>query len=184
VQQKDWVTVGSRVGYDHPFFKVREDHVILPNGHEITDFTIWENCDVAQVMAVTPDKKIILVRQFKQGAGKIVSECPGGFVDVGEDKMAAAHRELKEETGYTVKELILLGRFHHHPTKETSNAYFYLGLNAKSGKQKLDITEDIEVQLFSLSEVMSLIKEGEIVQTGTIAGIFLALEFLGKEYFD
>ncbi len=185
-KQKYWKTVSSHVAYPHPFLTVREDVVLLPNGHRIEDFAIWENNDVAQVLAITPEKKLILARQYKHGAGKMVAECPGGFIDDGEEPEMAARRELEEEVGLTAPKFKLLATFIHHATKETSTAYFYLALNATelyTGK-KPEITEDIEVLQLSLSEVFSMIEKGDLQQTGTIAGIMLAVKELGEDFFS
>jgi ADP-ribose pyrophosphatase len=170
------------LGYNHPFFKVREDQVELPNGHSIPDFTIWENGDVAQVLAITPDQKIILAKQYKHGAGQMIAECPGGYMDEGEEPLQAAKRELQEEVGYTADEFQLLATFIHHPTKETSTTFFFLATNATPVTEgtNQEVTEDIEVMLVSFEQALAMIAVGELQQTGTVAGILLATRQLGE----
>ena len=72
----------------------------LPDG-KTADFDIIKSGAVVCTLALTPDKKVILVRQFRPGPEKIVTEIPGGFIDKGESPKAAAKRELLEESGYT-----------------------------------------------------------------------------------
>lgn len=178
-----WDVLDSATAYDHPYFYVRADHVRLPNGHEVPDYTVWVNGDVAQVLAITEDDRLILVRQYKHGAAQVLLECPGGFVNSEESPQVAAHRELREETGYVAGVLELLGRFVHHPSKETGATYFYLARNvvvSAAGPQP-DQTEQIEVVLLTWSQALAMIASGEISQTGTVAGILLAAQRLDKE---
>ena len=72
----------------------------LPDG-KTADFDIIKSGAVVCTLALTPDKKVILVRQFRAGPEKILTEMPGGFIDKGESPKAAAKRELLERSGYT-----------------------------------------------------------------------------------
>jgi 8-oxo-dGTP pyrophosphatase MutT (NUDIX family) len=184
--KKEWETVSSKIGYNHPFFQVREDEVKLPNGHTIPDFTVWVNGPVAQVLALTPKNEIILARQFKHGAGMMVTECPGGYMEKGEDSEAAVKRELLEEVGYTAEDFYLLGQFRHHPTKEESETFFYIAFNAALAPEgaRPEITEDIEILLISFKKALEMIDDGELFQTGTVAGILKATRYLDSINYD
>ena len=131
------------------------------------------------IFALTPDNQIPLVRQYKHGVQDVLLELPGGFVDDDEPVEVAARRELQEETGYCADQFQLLSRVHDNPTKDTNSLYLYLAINAvKQHDQSLDQTENIKIELVPLSQIKSLLLDGEIHVSGSIATIFLALERL------
>lgn len=174
---RNWVQVDSKVGYAHPFFKVREDRVLLPNGHEVPDYTVWESGDVAQVVPVTSAGSLLMVKQYKHGLGEQIEEFPGGFVDRNETPFEAANRELSEETGYHSSNLSKLGTFIHHPTKETGKLHLFIALDVQKQQVSLqqDVTEDIELVFYTPEEVLRKISSGSIMQTGSMLGLLLYL---------
>lgn len=173
---KKWLTLKSKIAYDHPFFRVREDSVQLPNGLTIPDYTVWESGDVAQVVPITADGKYLLTEQYKHGLGEVILELPGGFVDKNESPLHAAKRELSEETGYTSDNFSKLGTFCHHPSKENGKIHLYLATNIKQQSHKLraDTTEDITLKLFTKNQVLQLIANNKVIQTGTLLGLLLS----------
>ena len=175
---KKWTLVKSKLGYKHPFFKVREDHVILPNGHEVPDYTVWESGDVAQVVPVMPDGKLLLVQQYKHGLGEVIEEFPGGFVDKGENFLDAAKRELSEETGFSSKKIKKIGTFIHHPTKEIGKLHLFIANDLEKLPNSLeqDITEDITVVYRKPEELLEKIKNGTVMQTGSMLGLMIYLQ--------
>jgi len=180
-----WQTISSKTAYNHPFFKVREDKVKLPNGTAIPDYAIWANDDVAQTILIHKGKAL-MVEMYKHGAGEVILEFPGGFVESGEDPSTSAKRELQEETGVVVQNLIPLTTCIHHPTKETSRTHLFLANIADEVKivqknQDLDSTENIKTHWIDWDEIKEMILDGKIVQTGSIAGYFLADEKLKLE---
>lgn len=176
---KEWKTHKSGESYSHPFMKILAEEVELPNGIVIPDYTVWKSGNVAQVLPITVDGRAVLVRMFKQGAQRMIYECPGGFINDDEDPLIAAKRELAEETNFVSNDWEKIHVFYHHPSKERGETHFFLARNAfldtENGHAQ-DATEEIEIVLLSFSELMSLIMSGEIIQTGTIAGVLLALQ--------
>lgn len=173
-----WKTNHSKESYSHPFMRVVEENVTLPNGLTIPDYAIWLSGDVAQVLPVTPEGDLILVKMYKQGAQREVLEAPGGFINEGEYPLDAAKRELLEETGLESDDWSLVHVFCHHPSKERGETFFYLAQNAeRSNKpQKQDETEEIEVVSMSVPEFLHQLKNDKIIQTGTIAGALMAIQ--------
>jgi 8-oxo-dGTP pyrophosphatase MutT (NUDIX family) len=175
-----WKLLGSSVALDNKWFRVRKDKVKLPNGKVLDDFYIWENPDVALVVPVTEDNKLILVKQYKHGSGEIMIEFPAGYVDDNEKNIETAKRELEEETGFVAKKIELLKKIIHHPTKETGNSYIYLArVGNEKVRQRFDENEEIEVLEVSIREVLDMIHDGTIWATGTVLAAYLALEKLG-----
>lgn len=175
---KKWKLLKSSYALKHPFFKVREDHVVLPNGHEVSDYTIWESGDVAQVVPIMPDGKLLLVQQYKHGLGEMIIEFPGGFIDAEETPLEAAKRELSEETGYTSSQIEKVGTFIHHPTKETGKLHLFIAYNLEEENDSLeqDVTEDISVVYFTPEKLLAKVQAGEVMQTGSMLGLLFYLQ--------
>jgi 8-oxo-dGTP pyrophosphatase MutT (NUDIX family) len=168
--------------FDNPWCQVRRDEVELPNGKVIDDFFVNVRPDIALLMAVTPNREIVFVRQYRHGVNEILLELPAGtFNPQTENNLTAATRELEEETGYIAPEIIQLATLYDNPSKDTNKIHLFLAENAlPSGKQQLDITEDVEVVLVPVEAVLEKIATGEIAVCGTIAALFLGLKFLSE----
>ena len=176
-----WKIIKSQMVFENQWCQVRQDEVELPNGQVIDDFFVNVRQDFVVVLAVTQQQEIIFVRQYRHGVSQILLELPAGYPNTqNEDKLTAARRELAEETGYIASEFIQLGKLYDNPVKDTNAMHLFIAPNAKlSASQQLDITEDIEVVLVPGEEVVGKILAGEICVSGTIAALFLGLNFLG-----
>ncbi|WP_375437547.1 NUDIX hydrolase [uncultured Hymenobacter sp.] len=177
---KPWTTLSSELVFHHRWYKLRRDHVQLPTGQVLDDYFVSVRANVALIFALTADEHVILVRQYKHGIGEILIEVPGGVVDEGETSpLAAAKRELLEETGYVSDEIEPLLEVSDNPTKDTNRIYFFLARNARLvAAQHLDETENIEVLRVPLAGVEAMILGGEIRVSGSIALCLLALRKL------
>jgi ADP-ribose pyrophosphatase len=177
-----WKLLNSQMVFDNPWCQVRRDEVELPNGKVIDDFFVNVRPDIALLMAVTPNREIVFVRQYRHGVNEILLELPAGtFNPQTENNLTAATRELEEETGYIAPEIIQLATLYDNPSKDTNKIHLFLAENAlPSGKQQLDITEDVEVVLVPVEAVLEKIATGEIAVCGTIAALFLGLKFLSE----
>jgi len=182
-QLKKWKLKQSHLVLDNQWTRIRRDEVELPNGTVIDDFFVNVRPDIAVVFAVTPQKKVVCVRQYRHGVGQILLELPAGsFNPEIESGESAATRELAEETGYVAEKMIQLATLYDNPVKDTNSLHLFLATNVvkEEEKIKLDITEEIEVILIKIEEVMEKIINREICVAGSISAIFLALEFLSK----
>ena len=179
---KKWKLLQSRLLINNKWCQVRQDEVELPNGTIIDDFFINVRPDIALVFPVTVQQEIVFVRQYRHGIGEVLLELPAGAFNPGEEAAeVAAARELTEETGYVAQGLIKLANLYDNPVKDTNCIHLFIAENViKSSHRELDITEDIEVVLIPVSEVIKKVLVGEISVSGTVAAIFLGLEFLYK----
>jgi 8-oxo-dGTP pyrophosphatase MutT (NUDIX family) len=176
-----WKVLKSEMVVDEKWYKLRRDHVALPNGLEMDDYYVSVRPNVVLTFPLTEDNHVIFVRQYKHAASDIFTELPGGVVDEHEIAPAeAAKREMLEETGYTSDDLELLLEATDNPTKDTNRMYYFLARNVrKIAEQDLDESEAIEVLKVPLHEVEPMILRGELKVAGTVALCLLALRKLG-----
>ena len=162
----------------HIHKNVRIDKCELPNGMVIDGFVL-EYRDWVTVIALTKQQEMVLVRQYRHGAQKVILELPGGAMDAEDQSpMQAARRELLEETGFASDTFIQIGCVSPNPANQTNLIYSFLALDAeKVGGQHLDSTEDIEVVLKPLDEVIRMAKKGELLQSMQVSAVFFALAY-------
>lgn len=172
-----WKIISSKMILDTPWYKVQEEEVeIGPGKHIQYSVSLWH--DIVYIVALTKNQEIVLVRQYKHGPQEIMLDTPAGYMDKGEDPLAAAKRELREETGYTSDKWQKIGFFHQNTAKERgNNIHIFLAQDATQSKpQDLDATENIEVQTIPFKEALNQIKEGKINSSGSAISILRAQE--------
>jgi 8-oxo-dGTP pyrophosphatase MutT (NUDIX family) len=153
---------------------VREDRTRSPRTGEEHSFYVIESGDWVNVIPVTPEGKIVFIRQYRHGTEQITLEVPGGMIDSGESGEAAARRELREETGFDTEEIIYLGNVAPNPAIHNNLCHTYLARNARlRGAQNLEGTEDIEVLLLDPAEVPKLIVDGAINHALVVTAFYL-----------
>lgn len=151
----------------------------LPDGRIIEPFYIRRDPDFAVVVAVTEDGRLVLVRQYRLGAEKVMLELPAGCIEKGEDPMEAAKRELLEETGYQAGKMQFLFRIAPNAANSTAYAHCYLATDVKLvAKQHLDEMEDVVVEYMDLNEARAALREGVFEQAVHTAALYCALEQL------
>ncbi len=151
--------------------------VKLANNNIVDDYYFALLGNVAMVMAVTTDNKIVLVRQYKHGTGEILLELPGGMQHSHVTMEACALAELEEETGIqaTAAQLISLGKIAGNPTKSNQITYGFIVKNAVfNSTQKFDANEDIELVTVTPKQLLQMIASGEVWVADTIAFIMKA----------
>ena len=172
-----WRVTESTYVVQKPYLRLRKDSIELPNGTFIEDYYVREGPGYAVIFALTPQDEVVFVRQFKYGSGKIMLELPAGYIDDGEEPARTAVRELAEETGYVVDRPQFVGSFAADPSSSQARMHLYFARNArKEREQNLDVTEDIEVELYPLAAVRALLIEGKVEAIGQVAAIYTVLE--------
>ena len=151
----------------------------MPNGQIIEPYYTLEYPNWANVTAVTPDREIVLVRQYRHSYGEAILELPGGAIDAGETNIEGAKRELLEETGYTGENWEEVASVSPNPANHNNRSFTFLCLNAqKVADQHLDNGEEIDVVVMPLEEVYALLTKNKIVQAMHVTSLFYVFERL------
>jgi 8-oxo-dGTP pyrophosphatase MutT (NUDIX family) len=138
------------------------------------DFVIAHAPDWVNVVAQTPDDRLVLVRQFRFGSNELSLEIPGGVIEAGEDPVTAGLRELSEETGYGGGVPSLLGSVHPNPAIQDNLCHFLLVRGAvPKGPMKWDPDEEIEVSTAPADEVLRWARSGAITHSLSVAALML-----------
>lgn len=170
--------VTSSYAIDSPHLKLRKDRVELPNGGVIEDYYVRESRGFVIVFAMTAEKRVVLVRQYKHGIGKVLLELPAGAIDPGETPEQTAAREFAEETGYAGA-MEYVGSFATDATNANTVAHLFYAPEVRlTGKQNLGIGEDISVELYTLDEIHAFVRDGTIDSVAHVASIYLILDRL------
>ena len=179
---RPWRLQRSEIVFDHHWYRLRRDWLILPDGRKIDDYFVSLRPEVVLIFAVTAAEDVVLVRQYKHGASSILLEFPGGtFLPHEETSEKAAARELIEETGYAGGQFEFLGTAWDDPTRQDNRVHMFLVRDAQRiQEQDLDENEDIEVVLVPLRKLKAMCLRGEIAVTGTLTTAFLGLEALNR----
>jgi len=160
---KKWKSLESKQLFGNKIFGFREDKVQSPKTDKVHPVWVMDAPNWINIIPITAEKKVVLIKQYRFGNQEITLEIPGGMIDRGENPKEAAIRELKEETGFVAEKVIEIGRVNPNPALMSNFTYSFLALNAeKSFDQNLDGMEDIEVIEVNLEEVTELIREGKI----------------------
>ena len=154
------------------------DTVTLPNGATATREMILHNGAVC-VVPITDDGRIIMERQFRYPFNEVIWEIPAGKIDKGEtDPLAAARRELREETGYEAENMEFIGMYYPSPAILSEKIYMYVATGLKKGEQELDEDEFLDVQELPLDTAIEMILKNEIPDGKTQAAVLKAKALL------
>jgi ADP-ribose pyrophosphatase len=173
--------LSSKLVYDGRLLKVRSDTVRLPNGASAEREYIVHPGAVA-VIAVTDAGELVMERQFRYPLGRDMIEIPAGKIDPGEDPLATARRELREETGYTASEWTHVATINIAIAYSDEHIEIYLAQDLKHEQAKLDDEEFLEVFTLPLASALAWVREGKITDSKTVAGLFWAEKVLGGEW--
>lgn len=144
-------------------FRYLKTTVTSPRTLEKADFDIIQCASWVNVVALDEAGKLILVHQYRAGSDSITIETAAGAINYKEDPLAAAKRELEEETAYTSNEWESLGIVDVNPAIMTNQCYFFLARNCKrNGTLNFDPMEEVETHLYSKDEVRILLKNQKI----------------------
>ena len=176
-----WPKLDSRHGRDLHLFRPRWDRVRNPRTSEEMERLVCETPEWVNVVAFTPDRQLIMIRQWRFGTERVELEIPGGLIDPGETPASSAVRELQEETGFTSTRWTELGSVAPNPAFQTNRCWHFLAEAATpSGGQDLDPGEDIAVELMSVDRVLDAVRSGEISHALCITALAHVLDLRSR----
>lgn len=152
--------------YGGIFLKMKRDKISLPNGEEAVREYLTHPGAVA-IVAILDDGRVLLERQYRYPIAKACIEIPAGKLEIGEDHLLCAKRELEEETGYTAKKWSYIRRIHPVISYSTELIDIYFAEDLIPGKSHLDDEEFLDVFAAPLEQLIGWVEDGEITDVKT-----------------
>jgi len=172
-------TLSSEMIYKGAIINLRKDKVTVKSGTSYRE--IVEHNGGAVLAAVTDDNKMVMVRQFRKPAERVVFEVPAGKIDPGEDPLETAKRELREETGYTASKVEYLTKFYPSVGFSDEVLYLYLCTGLTSGETDFDENEALDIELWDIDELVDMVLRDEINDAKTQIAILLVDKLIGHK---
>jgi 8-oxo-dGTP pyrophosphatase MutT (NUDIX family) len=170
-----WQVLSDTSLISRRWLEVREQRVRLANGHEIEQFHLIRGPHWAGVVCLTCEREVVLVRQYRHGFGGPSLELPAGVIEAEEATIEAARRELREETGFEAERIEPLISVAPEPARSSTRAHFFFARGGRRVSElALDHSEELEVLLVPVAELLDLVDRGQIVHAAHIGAILLA----------
>ncbi|AGA25222.1 NUDIX hydrolase [Singulisphaera acidiphila] len=153
-------------------FRMRRERFRSRTSGRVHGFYVMHLADAVNVVALTPDRQLVLVRQFRAGSARDSLETPGGLLEAGEKALEAGPRELLEETGYAGDAPLLLGTVWSNPSIMTSRSTTIVVPNVRRvAEPRLDPYEELVVELVPARAIPEMIRDGRIDHSLVVGGL-------------
>lgn len=156
--------------FDGRLIHLKVHTVKLPDGKESIREIIYHQGAVA-IVAVDDEQQVLLVKQFRLGAGQVTYEIPAGLLEPGEDPQSAIVRELREETGYRPLNIESMGGIYLAPGYSTEYIHLYYASGYKYAPLEQDEDEFVEAIRIPFTQALSMIDKGEIIEAKSIVAL-------------
>lgn len=179
-----WKKLDSQLLCKTVIFDLCSQRMLSPDGAFEDDYYYLDISSCVNVIPITADNQVVLIRQYRHGINDLTLEFPGGLIDKKEnDPQATALRELSEETGYAASEIIDLGWTHTNPPLFNSRCYSFAAVGASPiADQQLDRGEFIKIELHPLHDIPRLIRENQFTHGNMIATFFQFAMQCGRRF--
>ena len=167
--------ISSKTVFEGRAVNLRIDTIEKASGEVTTREIVW-HADCIAVVVLDDKNNVILEKQYRRAAGKVLLEIPAGGIEEGETPEEAVKRELQEEIGYLPGKVTRLGGFYSAPGYCTEYLYLFLATDLKPSHLTAEDTDEIEIVRVPVSEIKGLIDSGQICDAKSVAGL---LQFLG-----
>lgn len=175
-----WRVTSRRPLLRDRFIDLHAETVVTGAGTVLNPYYVLDFPDWVLVVALTPDARMVLVRQWRQGARAWVLEPPGGVMEPGEDACTTAARELREETGFAAGRFRVVATPWSDPSRNSNRIHVVLAEGAvAAGAPRLDAGEEMRTELLPVAEVLAGLPRGLMTHAMHIGGVVLALAAAG-----
>ena len=175
------VHVATEEIFNGKILHVIRDDVRIPNG-EMASREVIRHIGAVCIIPLTDENEVIVERQFRYPVNEIITEIPAGKLDYkDEDRLEAAKRELREETGYTATEWIDLGIFYPAAAYSDEKITLYLARGLSKGERELDADEFIDVYKVPMEALIKDVMDGKITDNKTQMAVLKAAEYLRRK---
>lgn len=171
---KPWTKTRTTPLGNFRVFTVRADQKISPRTNQPHDFFVIDCVNWVNVIAVTPDRQLVMIEQFRHGSNTVELEIPGGTMDVTDaSAVATAIRELREETGYEGENARVIGEIFPNPAIMSNTCYTVLVENCRLRHSvEMDSGEDLVTRLVPVSQAADLVGQGKIRHSLVVVGLY------------
>jgi ADP-ribose pyrophosphatase len=171
-----WKVNSVKKAYSGELIEIYEDTLDLEGKEKIYIRGIRK--DYSTIVPFVSKDEILVIKSYRHLVDSIQIEVPSGYIDEGETPKEAAIRELREETGYTAKDMISIGHYtlDYSMFEQKGNLFVAYGM-VKEGLQSLGIMEKIDIQIITIKEIKNLLFEGKVLNAASIIALYRALHF-------
>lgn len=169
-----WSKIGSTPLGDFKIFRLRSDRLLSPRTGREHDFYVIDSVNWVNVVALTPERQLVMIEQYRHGSGTVELEIPGGMIDPRDaSPLAAGIRELREETGYAGEHARIIGEVFPNPAIMSNTCFTLMVDNCRClHPVEFDHGEDLATRLVPISEVPRLVAAGKIKHSLVIAALY------------
>jgi len=171
---KPWEKISSQPAGDYRIFTIRTDRSISPRTHKAHDFHVIDCVNWVNVVAITPDGCLVMIEQYRHGSSTVELEIPGGMIDAKDaSPVAAALRELREETGYEGENPQMIGQIFPNPAIMSNICYTVLVDNCHCRHPvEFDHGEDLVTRLVPVTDLAQLVAAGKIQHSLVVVALY------------
>lgn len=171
---KPWQKVSSEPVGDFRIFTIRSDRVISPRTQQTHDVYVIDCVNWVNVIAVTPDRHLVMIEQYRHGSTTVELEIPGGMIDAKDaSPTAAGLRELREETGYAGQNPHLIGQIFPNPAIMSNTCFTVMVENCRClHPVQFDHGEDLVTRLVPIADLPQLVAAGKIQHSLVVVALY------------
>lgn len=185
---KPWNVTASRITYEDRWIRVRSDDCVTADGTVIAPFHVLYYPDWINVVPVMPDGRVLLTREYRHGRGEILHGLVAGGVEpadgeIGDAALAAAKRELREETGYEASTFVKLLTSYPNAASHSNAVTSWLALGlSRAGEPRFDPGEKVELLFADLADILGDLQSGAVImQSMHVAALYAAESWLRRQ---
>lgn len=179
MEANNWKTLDNRTAYENAWIQVEHRDVITPAGNPgIYGVVKFKNKAIG-IVPLDDEGFVYLVGQYRYPLDEYSWEIPEGGGPLGQDPLAAAKRELKEETGLEAERWERIGRIHTSNSVTDEEGFIYMAQGLTPGEAEPEETEELRLKKVPLTEAVDMVMRAEITDSISMCGILMAARLMG-----